>query len=265
MLLSKRSVKNYQFYFEENGFLVHPRACFEPSLIMEAYLGAQYVVSGIFDTGEPPWAMIDTDDATKIQRVAQIHLASLTLYKLITHPNLGRLAAEATGAKTVKIWGTQLYLKRANSGAGGVVGYHRDSEHMPYFSKGSITAWIPLNHFCASAGPLHFVRGSHLWPHSTDYSGAQHQQREQQQAQLKAHYNSFDWQEVVSTLVPGSVSFHHQEVLHGSPPNTSNSDRWALGVGLLIDDYQINPNANNYGFADILDDAHACPTIYTSP
>ena len=249
-------------HFVAKGYTLFEQQVLDPLIIAKALQSAEQVLNGQYDTGYAPWAVLDAGDPVKVQRVAQIHIANHILYQLVTSPVFAQLAAQATQANTIKIWGSQLYYKPQRSGSGGVVGYHRDSEHMPYFASGAVTAWIPLNHFQPGSGPLHFIAGSHRWTKANPYSGAQHQSIRDQQKQLQDFYRQHPWREESSVIQAGNISFHHQDTLHGSPENHSDTPRWALGVGLLVDNYQLNPQENDYGFAAILNNPFYCPTIY---
>lgn len=249
-------------HFQEQGFALVEKPVFNARKMRSALKCAIEVTNGIFETGLAPWAMMNTDNHHKIQRVAQIHIANETLYKLVSSPRIGQLVAQITGAKRVKIWGSQLYYKPQKSGEGGVVGYHRDTEHMPFFAQGALTAWLPLNYFNDMSGALSFVSGSHKWPTDNPFSGAEKQAFKKQKQQLQDYYAQQHWQEQASVIRPGCLSLHHQDLLHGSPENQSSTPRWALGIGLLIDDYQLNSGCHDHGFARILSSDFYCPVIY---
>lgn len=249
-------------HFQEHGFALIEKPVFHPRKMKQWLKSAIEVTNGIFETGFAPWAMMNTGDPARVQRVAQIHIANESLYKLVSSRQIGQLVAQVTGAKRVQIWGSQLYFKPEHSGLGGVVGFHRDTEHMPFFAKGSLTAWLPLNYFNDLSGPLRFVPGSHKWSVSNPFSGAEKQAYSQQKQQLQRHYAQHSWQEHPSVTRPGCMSLHHQDLLHGSNENQSSTPRWALGIGLLIDDYQLNPDHDDHGFATVLNNDFYCPVIY---
>jgi|GEM_PF-798701 len=249
-------------HFQQQGFALFKKPLFNMRSMKKALKSAIDVTNGIFDTGHAPWAMMQTGNPKQVQRVAQIHIASEALYQLVSSPKIGQLVSQVTGAKRVKVWGSQLYFKPQQSGTGGVVGYHRDTEHMPFFAKGSLTAWLPLNRIHDLCGPLQFIPGSHKWSADNPFSGAQIQHFDQQKQQLQQHYLEYHWQEQTSVFRPGCMSLHHQDVLHGSAENQSAIPRWALGIGLLVDNYQLNPNHDDHGFARILNNDFYCPVIY---
>lgn len=220
------------------------------------------IMSGEFDSGHAPWAMIDVGQPNKLTRISQIHTANEQLYRMVTDGRIGELAAKVTGAKRIRIWGSQLYFKPADSGAGAVVGFHRDAQHMPFFKAGSFTAWLPLTDIALNSGPLIYVAGSHRWDLNDQSSGAQIQQFAAQCQQLRAEYAAKSWQEHPMLLPAGGISFHHQNLIHGSDVNASQQARCVIGLGLLTERFAIDSSQADYGYADILDDPYHCPMIY---
>lgn len=248
--------------YNNNGFVLSDSPIFSQTEIQAARLGVDRVLAGQYNTGINPTAQTDVNNPNKMQRINQIHIADHTLYQLLTDSRIGRLAAQITGASQIKIWGSQLYYKPANSGTGGVVGFHRDTQHMPYFADGMLTAWIPLTDIKPASGPLTYIKGSHRWPLHNQFSGAQVQNVQGQRRALSAEYGDQDWHEIPALLPGGGISFHHQNTLHGSPENTADRPRCVLTLGLLTEKARFNPDAPDYGFAAMLDNEHYSPIIY---
>src|SRR5207248_3541703 len=132
--------------------------------------------------------------------------------ELVSHPTLGALAAEITGARWVQVWWVQLLYKPPTDpeGMGSTnVGWHQDRHYWQVWEEGSelFTAWVALSDVTAASGPMRFVRGSHRWDllEGSDFYGQDHNaQRERIPVPPVAA-----WEEVPALLPPGGVSFHH--------------------------------------------------------
>src|SRR5437764_529973 len=79
--------------------------------------------AGEYETGTPPqpsyWK--PGDDPRKLCKIEMPQVANHAIMELITHPALGELAAEITGARWVQVWWVQLLYKppEAEGGAAG--------------------------------------------------------------------------------------------------------------------------------------------------
>ncbi|MFT7684039.1 MAG: ectoine hydroxylase-related dioxygenase (phytanoyl-CoA dioxygenase family) [Moritella dasanensis] len=167
-----------------------------------------------------------------------------------------------TGAKSIKVWGTQLYLKPASDSKAVQIGFHRDSEHVNCFSKGMLTAWIPLNRMQKNSGMIQFVRGSHKWPVEFKNTHAGFSDIFTQRRLLMEETGELDWDERIAQVELGGLSFHHGDVVHASGLNLSGKDRCVLTVGLITDETIFIKKNDSYGLEEILDDPVSCPQIY---
>ena len=76
----------------------------------------------------------------------------------------GRLAAQLAGYGGVRILQDNVLWKPPGTKA---IGFHQDSSYADYLVPPEmITCWISLHETQPDAGPLEFVRGSHVWPKS---------------------------------------------------------------------------------------------------
>lgn len=246
--------------YHKNGVYVADNAL-DLALINAALEGAIEVTNGNYDTGVPPWGALNLNDNTKLQRVLQVHLASRKILKLLKFSRIGKVAAELTQSTTIKIWGTQLYIKPKNTPQS-VVGFHRDYQHMPYFSSGVLTAWIPLTEIVEQAGPLIYITGSHNWQNSLPSSGGQVESIKEQKEKLKLESQNESWSEYSAVIPRGSVCFHNKDTLHGSEGNSTEHDRFALAVGLLTDQMTIDKNCDDFGYGENLENEDICPILY---
>ncbi len=249
--------------FERRGFIEFKNAGLDKPLLERAKHRVEQVLDGSYETGAKPWSHFG-DGITELTRLSQIHMTDQVIFEAITQSKIGELAALLTGSKVIKVWGCQLFHKPKLSNSKGNVGFHRDSQHMPFFKKGVLTAWLPLTNVGANSGPLTVVEGSHLWDRDDYCTGGEIQSLDRQVKSLKDYYNNKTWDEKDIILDLGGVSFHSFDVLHGSYPNKSSLDRSVLTIGLITDSVELDEKVEDYGYSMILSDEKFCPTIYSS-
>lgn len=247
-------------YYQTHGFLIAPRVVPE-ELAERAAAGALDVLSGRYDLGEPAlWGLFRPDMVgKKLVKVNDAHRSNKALRELVCHPELGRLAAEATGAERVQVWTSQLIHKPSNVNEAGNIGWHQDMAYWERWQGEVFTAWVALGDVTADSGPMRFVDGSHRWG---DIGNANHftehdldrQKREIAQGGMK-------WEEVSAVLPPGGVSLHHRHTIHGSGPNTSGRIRLSIAIHLCTEKSGLRPDDQGHYYADLHDEV-LCPVIY---
>ncbi|WP_171043965.1 phytanoyl-CoA dioxygenase family protein [Pseudoalteromonas phenolica] len=251
-------------HYETHGFTACEFPKPEIELIKKASSRIIPIISGDYNLNCQPWGINRSKDQTSLVRISQPHLCDSLLKSLICDSSLGRIVAKTTNSKSVRVWGTQLYYKGNATSQTSVVGWHRDAEHMPYFKKGSITAWLPFIDTNEENGTIHYIKGSHKWKSHFVHTGAQiqHWAKQNQSLREQAIKSQNSWGITPLHLKIGQFSLHHCKTLHGSSPNYSNTARPALAIGLLLDDYEIDDSVPDYGFANALNDPSISPIIY---
>ncbi|KZN40620.1 phytanoyl-CoA dioxygenase family protein [Pseudoalteromonas luteoviolacea] len=247
--------------FKNKGFVCSSLDAIPSDLIESARTAVEEVRLGKYRTGVPPWTSIDQNLPSRLQRITQIHIANHTITELVKSSEVGKLAAEVSGSDTIKVWGSQLFYKPAGSSLGGNVGIHRDSQHVPYFTKGMLIAWIPLHSVDSHNGTINYVNGSHKWQRNLAFTGGDFQNLDQQRSRIQM-FCSDTWDETSIKLEAGQFAIHDMHTLHFSSTNESNQDRAALSFGLLTDEAEFNHEAPHYGYGDILNNPALCPTIF---
>lgn len=255
--------------FLHDGYSIHARPVLPRDMVDAAVLGMDEVRAGRYDTGTPPqpsfWNPGD-DPIKKLGKIEMPQIANQAIHQLLTHPALGELAAQVTGAKAVQIWWVQLlYKPPAQPGAAVTtnIGWHQDRHYWKSWEEGSelFTAWVALTDVRVDCGPMVFVRGSHQWgyvPDLSDFFG------KEDQAALRNHIQSLghpDWQETAAILPPGGVSFHHNLTYHGSGPNLSGQPRRSFAIHLRTEKSRPRDNARQ-GLTQFLDNLDYNPVIY---
>jgi ectoine hydroxylase-related dioxygenase (phytanoyl-CoA dioxygenase family) len=221
--------------------------------------------AGEYETGVPPqpsnWN--PGDDPRKLCKIEMPQVANRAIRELITHPALGELAAEVTGARTVQVWWVQLLRKPPADPEGAVgsnVGWHQDRHYWQVWEEGSelFTAWVALSSVTAEAGPMRLIRGSHRWGlHRSDFYGQDH---EAQRGAIPIPPGEA-WEEVPALLPSGGVSFHHNLTYHASGPNRTPEPRRSFAIHMRTE--RSRPvDDTRQGLTRFIDDPAYCPVIY---
>jgi 2-oxoglutarate-dependent dioxygenase len=130
----------------------------------------------------------------------------------------GRLAAQLMGYRGVRILQDNVLWKPPGTKA---IGFHQDSSYADYLVPPEmVTCWISLHETEADAGPLEFVRGSHLWPKSPPERTEFHAP-DDWLAGPRAAAGGEEVATVPVVVKAGGGSFHHGRTWHGSAPNTN--------------------------------------------
>ena len=97
-----------------------------------------------------------------------------------------------------------------------------------------LTCWISLHETTADAGPIEYVRGSHLWPKSPPERSQFHAPEDWLAPARNAAPDGAELEIVPVVVKPGGGAFHHGLTWHGSAPNTNAAvARMALVTHLL--------------------------------
>jgi phytanoyl-CoA dioxygenase PhyH len=252
--------------YEGDGFLLRPEAVITKDLVRRACAGMEALRAGDYGTGVHPQPSYwnPGDDTAKLCKIEMPQVANRAIFDLVSHPRLGELAAEITGAEWVQVWWVQLLYKPPSSSGGAAtnIGWHQDRHYWQIWEEGSelFTAWVALSDVTAVAGPMRFVRGSHRWGlQASDFYGQDH---ESQRQAIQVPPGDV-WEEVAAILPPGGVSFHHNLTYHGSGPNLAAKPRRSLAIHLRTE--RSRPvGGERKGLTQFIDDPGYCPVIYPS-
>lgn len=123
---------------------------------------------------------------------------------------------------------TVLFIKEANDP--GFVSWHQDGKYMGLEPNNGVTAWVALSESNETSGCMQVIPGSHkegMRDHNDTFADQNILTRGQEALGIDAS------KAVSMPLMPGQVSFHHQQVVHASQPNQSNDRR----IGFAIQTY----------------------------
>ncbi len=262
--MAAANFENAKSRYETDGYLILPQPVIPAELVMRAVEGMDAIRRGEYDTGRPPcsspWK--PGDDPNKLCKIEQPQFASKAVFELVSHPELGRWAAQITGATMVQAWWVQLLYKPPHVGnANTNVGWHQDQSYWGIWEDGSqlLTAWVAISDVTADSGPMFFAKGSHKWGlrNQGDFFG---QDLEAQKRAIAAQCQS-EWIEDTAILPPGGVSFHHCLTVHGSGPNTSNLPRRSFAIHLRTQNSRPVSNKRE-GLSQYIDDPSLCPILF---
>ena len=212
-------------------------------------------MQGNYETGIAPPGLEAVNDPVWVNRIAQIHLANHAITELLRSPAIGRWVAQVAGAKWVKLWGSQLYFKPPGQPLHSQVGLHRDAQYVPCIAEGGIFGWIPLTVMNEAVGPLMYLAGS---CHYKETNG--------KLPVLKTLMFRGSWMPstvalatlpcpvIPQFLKPGDMSLHHQDTLHGSFCNRSDSPRVAIAVSFVTDKTSYDETLDRYGIIGMIAD-----------
>jgi Phytanoyl-CoA dioxygenase (PhyH) len=274
-LIAAGQLSSARAAFNVDGFYILPAPILPADLIARAIAGQDAVRNGIYETGTPPQPSYwnPGDDPRKLCKIEMPQVANRAIMELVSHPALGELAAELTGAEWVQLWWVQLLYKppAVSGGASALrpmgstevatnIGWHQDRHYWQIWEEGSelFTAWVALSDVTAEAGPMRFVRGSHRWGlQQSDFYGQDH---EAQRQTIRVPEGE-RWEEVPALLPPGGVSFHHNLTYHGSGPNRTGEPRRSFAIHLRTERSGPVDGARK-GLTRFIDDLDTCPIIY---
>jgi hypothetical protein len=125
----------------------------------------------------------------------------------------GRLAAQLTGYSGVRILQDNVLWKPPGTKA---IGFHQDSSYADYLVPPEmVTCWISLHDTEADAGPLEFVRSSHVWPKSPPDRTEFHAPDDWLAGARAAAPDGQEPETVPVVVKAGGGSFHHGLTWHG--------------------------------------------------
>lgn len=156
-------------------------------------------------------------------------------HDLLWHPAYLIPASQLLGG-AVRFWHDQIFYKPPQHG--GVVAWHQDYSYWTRTTPlAHLTCWIGLDDATRDNGCVHYVPGSHLWPHlpitglTGDMDAIQSVLTDEQKAIFKP---------VPIELKKGECTFHHPRMIHGSYGNTTGRPRRATVINIFRDGVESN-------------------------
>jgi non-haem Fe2+, alpha-ketoglutarate-dependent halogenase len=153
------------------------------------------------------------------------HLLFPWLNDLVRETNIVDAIEDLYG-HNILCWTSNFFIKEAHDP--GFVSWHQDSTYWGLSSPDVVTAWVALSPSNKSNGAMAVIPGTHKMdqiPHRDTYSKNNLLTRGQEVA--------VEIQEdkgVIMELEPGEMSLHHVRIIHGSPPNHSDTRRIGFAI-----------------------------------
>lgn len=135
-------------------------------------------------------------------------------------------AIEDLYGHNILCWTSNFFIKEAHDP--GFVSWHQDSTYWGLSSPDVVTAWVALSPSNKSNGAMSVIPGTHTMeqvPHRDTYSKNNLLTRGQEVA-VDVDENKG----VTLELEPGEMSLHHVRIIHGSPPNNSDTRRIGFAI-----------------------------------
>ena len=146
-------------------------------------------------------------------------------FDLATHPKVLDAVENILGPD-ILVWGTDVFTKYPRDP--GFISWHQDGTYWELNSDQVTTAWIALTESSVENGCMRVVRGSQtlpIQPHVDTYAEDNGLSRGQE---IAVDVSDDEATDVV--LMPGQMSLHHVNIVHGSRANASDKKR----VGFVV-------------------------------
>lgn len=257
---------NISQQFQKDGFLIHSDPVLPTAIVDRAVEGMDAIRSGQYDRGRPPnqspWNPGDSVDT--LCKIEQPQRASQGVFDLVSHAEIGKRAADATGAEWVQVWWVQLLYKPPGVETENTrinIGWHQDRNYWKTWEEGSelLTAWVAVSDVQEDCGPMRFVPGSNHWGllEGSDFH----------RGDLDAVKDGLglpdgvDWTEQTGLMSAGGLSLHDCYTLHGSGENRSGRPRRSFAIHLRTQNSRPVDDLRK-GLTRYIDDESVCPVIY---
>ncbi len=256
-------------FYDRNGFAICADPVFPRDVVRAAVEGMDAIREGEYDRGQPPegspWN--PGDDPDTLCKIEQPQKASQGVFDLVTHPEIGRLAAEATTASWIQVWWVQLLYKpsiEASATSRVNIGWHQDRNYWGSWEEGSelLTAWVALSDVETDCGPMRFVVGSHRWGFFEGASDFHSQDVDTVKSGIGIPDDQ-SWNEEPALMKAGGLSLHHCLTFHGSTANNSGQPRRSFAIHLRTQNSRPVGNERK-GLTRFIDNGEICPVIYGS-
>jgi ectoine hydroxylase-related dioxygenase (phytanoyl-CoA dioxygenase family) len=217
--------------FAERGYLHDLPAIFTPAEMIGLRNGL----------GELMKLLHQGEDAKEIR---EWHESSRFLYDICMNPAILDTVEDLLGPNFV-LWGSNFFIKEPHTPS--TVGWHQDAFYWPLDPHESLTVWLAFDNSTVANGAMNVIPGSHI-------AGIlKHVKRMGTDSVLTLECELGQFREdsaVPVTLRAGQISIHDDKLVHGSPPNTSDTRRAGLTIRYsrtnVKCDLSVNPHFKSY-------------------
>lgn len=250
--------------YAHDGFVIGPPIV-PAELVQRVIPHLEAVLEGKYETGREPVRRWNPGDSpTRIRKINDAHISDRTIFEFVTHPEIGRWAAEVMGAQMVQLWASQLLYKPAGGDTAGQVGWHQDYMYWKEIWQPDsevFTAWVAVSDVTPDSGPMCFVPGSHRWGYlnAGDFFNS-----DRDHTREEIHIPSGEtWNEAPAILAPGALSLHQCLTYHASGPNISQSPRISFALHLRTEKSKPLPSCNDHYIMNLVD-PQVAPVLFNA-
>ncbi|MGE0628407.1 MAG: phytanoyl-CoA dioxygenase family protein [Hyphomicrobiaceae bacterium] len=163
---------------------------------------------------------------TQIQKRCQIkaHLPFPFLVDIVSHPRLLDAVEDVIGPD-ILCWGASFFQKEPEDKT--FVSWHQDSTYYGIDPPDTLTAWLAISEASIAAGCMRFIPGSH---NKGIYSHAELKTDQNLLSRGQTVAGIDEGKAVHVPLKAGQFSFHKEDTLHASHPNTTGDRRIGLSI-----------------------------------
>ena len=184
------------------------------------------------------FAEIETLAGGRLTYAGAVHLFFPWVWDLATDPALLDAAEDIIGPEIV-IDSALLLCKYPHDPA--FAPWHQDGVYSEWYTTPSVSAWMALTGATIENGCMQVIPGS-------QHLGRLHHEETKSAASLFGNTAEItakvdESQSVAVELAAGETSFHHASIVHGSPPNRSESKRLSLVVRFVTPQFQNRKSA----------------------
>jgi len=156
----------------------------------------------------------------KLMHIREWHMKSKWLYDLCANPQILNYVEGILGPNFY-VWGSQFFAKEPNSKD--TVAWHQDAYYWALSPHHSVTVWLAFTDVDEANGAMRVIPGTH------NKGIIKHRKISNDSVlTLELEQGSFNEDDAKSFILnAGQVSLHDDNIVHGSPANTS--DRWRIG------------------------------------
>jgi ectoine hydroxylase-related dioxygenase (phytanoyl-CoA dioxygenase family) len=223
--------------FERDGYWISPKLIDDETIERLRKAHEQIWAGEVDGDGYPERVARVTapSDPTRLRKLDNAWWINDEVYKMVTSPIIGELAADLMDTDEVRLWHDQAIYKPGigeKETSAGNVGWHQDYGYWQCSNTPNmVTAWIALQDTDLTNGGMMTICGSHKWgliPDSDTFFN-------QNMDDLKVRYSAlgFEWREEPCILKAGQASFHHSLTFHGSGPNRTLEPRLSVVAHLM--------------------------------